>query len=139
VDSEKLQEIIAKFFVKYKNPTDTQVHKLAEKLNIDKHALEGTIYGLLSSFLYNGRYNESIRDGKNVEVIGTELQAGIGIEMEHTNDKKIAKRITLDHLAEFPDYYTRLIKMETEAEQQHEQLKQESSMKQIVRDVFEGE
>jgi gamma-glutamylcyclotransferase (GGCT)/AIG2-like uncharacterized protein YtfP len=41
---------------------------------------------------------------------------GMRVEMEHTDDKYIALEIVLDHLAEFPDYYTRLLKMEKEAE-----------------------
>lgn len=130
MDNEKLQKIIIKFFTKYKNPTDEQIHKLSEKIGIDEHEFENAIYSLLSSFLYNGRYNESIRDGKDVKVIDTELQAGIDIELEHTNNKKIAKRIALDHLAEFSDYYTRLIKMETQAEKS-------LTMEQIVHDVFD--
>ena len=44
-----------------------------------------------------------------------ELSIGSKIEMEHTNDPKMAKKIALDHLAEISDYYTRLVKMETEA------------------------
>lgn len=40
---------------------------------------------------------------------------GIEVEKEHTDDEEIAKRIALDHLKEFPDYYTRLKKMEDEA------------------------
>ena len=39
---------------------------------------------------------------------------GIKVEMEHTKNKAVAKRITLDHLAELPDYYTRLNKMEND-------------------------
>jgi hypothetical protein len=38
-----------------------------------------------------------------------ELEKGIAVEYEHTTDKDIAKRIALDHLAELPDYYTRLL------------------------------
>lgn len=41
-----------------------------------------------------------------------ELKMGIEIEKEHTPSEKEAKRIALDHLAEIPDYYTRLKKME---------------------------
>jgi len=44
-----------------------------------------------------------------------ELTIGIKIEMEHTDDKKLAKEIATDHLVEIPDYYTRLKKMEKEA------------------------
>lgn len=45
-----------------------------------------------------------------------QLEMGIKIEMEHTDDPNIAKKIALDHLAEIPDYYSRLNKMEKEVE-----------------------
>jgi ADP-dependent phosphofructokinase/glucokinase len=45
-----------------------------------------------------------------------ELKKGIKIELEHTDDENIAKEIALDHLAEIPDYYTRLVSMEKQAE-----------------------
>lgn len=35
-----------------------------------------------------------------------ELAMGIKVEMEHTNDKKIATEIAMDHLKENPKYYT---------------------------------
>jgi len=41
-----------------------------------------------------------------------QLDAGIKAEMEHTKDKRVAQRIAMDHLAEIPDYYNRLQKME---------------------------
>jgi hypothetical protein len=41
---------------------------------------------------------------------------GLRIETEHTNDKFMALEITMDHLQEIPDYYTRLKKMEEEAQ-----------------------
>lgn len=41
-----------------------------------------------------------------------ELAMGLEVEKEHTNDPAVAKQISLDHLAEIPDYYTRLKKME---------------------------
>jgi hypothetical protein len=56
-----------------------------------------------------------------------EFQAGMNVELEHgradpatdvTHDDPLATaRIALAHLKEFPDYYTRLRKMEQEAEQ----------------------
>jgi hypothetical protein len=45
-----------------------------------------------------------------------ELEMGIEVELEHTDDKSKAREIALDHLTEIPDYYTRLKKMEDEAE-----------------------
>ena len=44
----------------------------------------------------------------------TALKKGIKVEMEHTNDKKLAQEIAMDHLAEFPDYYDALEKLEVE-------------------------
>ena len=41
-------------------------------------------------------------------VSGKELKKGIAVEMEHTDDPKVAKKIALDHLAEDPKYYTKL-------------------------------
>jgi len=60
--------------------------------------------------------------GKSIENHFTEddadpeqLSMGVIVEMEHTSDKDISKKIALDHLSEIPDYYTRLRKMEEEA------------------------
>jgi len=43
-----------------------------------------------------------------------QLRMGIKVEMEHTSSPKVAKRIALDHLREFPGkpYYTELAKLE---------------------------
>ena len=41
-----------------------------------------------------------------------QLDMGIKVELEHTKNRKIAKQIALDHLCEFPKYYTELAKME---------------------------
>lgn len=48
-----------------------------------------------------------------------QLLMGIGVEQEHTPDKMQALEISMDHLEEFPDYYTRLSIMEEEAEREH--------------------
>ena len=60
---------------------------------------------------------EDIADKFNVPVeqIKKELERGTQIELEHTDTKALAKEIALDHLFEFPDYYTRLVKMEKSA------------------------
>ncbi|MFW6219468.1 MAG: DUF5661 family protein [bacterium] len=48
----------------------------------------------------------------SINNIKNQLKIGIGVEMEHTNDYRIAKEIAIDHLLEIPDYYSRLEKME---------------------------
>ena len=47
-----------------------------------------------------------------------QLIMGIKVEQEHTTDKYTALEITIDHLAEYPDYYTRLHEMEETAERE---------------------
>lgn len=42
-----------------------------------------------------------------------QLKMGIEVEMEHTDDPKMAKEIAKDHLKEDPKYYTKLKKMES--------------------------
>ena len=54
-----------------------------------------------------------------------QFRAGLGVELEHGNvnqtsnvtndDPLMTGKIALAHLTEFPDYYTRLAKMEDEA------------------------
>jgi len=43
-----------------------------------------------------------------------QLKIGTKIEMEHTTNKKVARKIATDHLREFcgKPYYTELIKLE---------------------------
>jgi hypothetical protein len=62
-------------------------------------------------------YNESLLHGRAAkegitekDVDPKQLEMGIKVEMEHTDDKKVAKTIALDHLAEDPKYYTKLAK-----------------------------
>lgn len=64
----------------------------------------------MKAFAQDGR---SVKDAvTDSDVDPEELKKGIEVEYEHTSDRDTAKRIALDHLAEIPDYYTRLAKME---------------------------
>lgn len=45
-----------------------------------------------------------------------QLAAGVEVEKEHTDDIAFSKAIAKAHLAELPDYYTRLAAMEAEGE-----------------------
>ncbi|NIP29699.1 MAG: hypothetical protein GTO02_05370 [Candidatus Dadabacteria bacterium] len=46
------------------------------------------------------------KHGVDLKDIEKEIEVGVRIEMEHTDDKEIAKEIAMDHIFEFPDYYT---------------------------------
>ena len=88
------------------------IHGLAEELDIEAEKLEEKIYGLLQSFLSKGRFMEK---GNIDKIDKKQLTMGIKVEMEHTDNPLIARRIALDHLTEISDYYDRLNKMEKEA------------------------
>jgi len=60
---------------------------------------------------------------KHSQFVGTvqkELEKGIKVEMEHTNNPDLAEEIALDHLWEFWNYYQGLDKMETSLEEPKE-------------------
>jgi hypothetical protein len=59
----------------------------------------------------------------DVSDIQRQLDMGIPIEHEHTRNKTLATDIALQHLDEFPDYYTRLKKMEASARKEHKKFK----------------
>ena len=46
----------------------------------------------------------------DVELIQQQLEMGIDVEMEHTDDRDVSSSIAMDHLAEDPQYYTHLKK-----------------------------
>jgi hypothetical protein len=50
----------------------------------------------------------------DVDLLKIQLEKGIKVEKEHTNNNDMAKEIAMDHLFEFPDYYIKLEKMEKE-------------------------
>lgn len=78
-------------------------------LNIDDIQTQKEVNG---DVLDGGLGDEKIPTDFNPD----EVLKGIEVEMEHTNNPKIALDIALDHLTEIPDYYTRLNAMETDAE-----------------------
>ena len=47
-----------------------------------------------------------------------QLKMGEKVELEHTKDPSISRRIAMDHLKEIPDYYTRLEEMENKAKEE---------------------
>lgn len=48
----------------------------------------------------------------SIEHLNSQLNKGIKVEVEHTEEIETAKKIAMDHLFENPNYYTDLKKME---------------------------
>ena len=93
---------------------------IEEQLGIPKR--DGSGMGLSLNKNRGGCYdeeeieeNDEIKGGKGDkinpdDVDQKELQVGIEVELEHTNDRKVATEISLDHLKEDPQYYSKLLK-----------------------------
>ena len=114
---EDLQLKLMEFFKNNPNATDDAIHDFAEKERINPHQFEEVIYSLLGAILGKGKFVES--GAVEGDFDHMQIKRGIEVEMEHTSNPAVAKRIALDHLAEIPDYYTRLDKMEKEAGVEH--------------------
>ena len=111
--SKEMQDSIIKFFQDNPKPTDAKLHDFAEKNDFNVHDVETKIYELATyyvNFLTGGRANEKKFTEDDADP--KELKMGIAVEVEHTPDKDVAKRIALDHLAEASTYYTALKEME---------------------------
>jgi hypothetical protein len=78
-----------------------------------KFTLVLTAIGIGAYFLFKEDPTNILIGGKGddlseEDVDQDEFKKGLEVEMEHTRNKKIAKEITLDHLAEDKNYYTKL-------------------------------
>lgn len=106
--------MLVDFLQQNPNPSDDVFHQFAEQQGWDVHQAEAGMYTLATkfvNFLRGGRSNE--KGFTVVDADPNELSAGIEVEYEHTPDSMVAKKIAMDHLAELPDYYTRLKAMES--------------------------
>jgi len=129
---KQLHMEITNFLKKNPKPKDTEIHALAEKLGMDPHKFEEQVYMILGELL---KKEDKIPGGRadkmtakdiadkhkvSVEEIEKQIAMGVKVEMEHVDSKDLAREISLDHLEEMPDYYTRLAKMEKEGGVSHE-------------------
>jgi len=109
--SQAEKKTVKQFFVSHPNPSDDQVHELAESMQVSPHALEEYVYSLVGK---TAQKHEHVPDEQFDQ---EQLRMGIEVEKEHTDDPEKAKEIAKDHLSEFSDYYTRLKKMEEKAKE----------------------
>jgi len=57
-----------------------------------------------------------------------QIQKGKIVEKEHTPSKEVATEISMDHLEEFPNYYTGLDEMEKKLKKQKEKKKDDKCL-----------
>src|SRR3972149_2614007 len=79
-------------------------------------------------------------DGKTDDDFPKEqMEIGKKVEMEHTNNPALAAEISRDHLTEFQDYYTRLKKMEAQAEKEAGVKKLASLLVKTAKEILRAE
>lgn len=80
---------------------------------IDNYVIDLKEYGekIIKDDLEGGLGDKFVENDFDSE----QVRKGIDVEYEHTNNREIAREIALDHLAEIPDYYNRLGRMEEDA------------------------
>lgn len=128
-----LEDKVIVFLSENPNPSDDILHKWAEEQKLNVHEVETEIYKLATTMIKFLTGGMSIQKGVSSKgVDSTELKMGIKVEKEHTTDDATAERIALDHLAEIPDYYTRLKKMEDEAKVKEEPKKKEEISESLI-------
>lgn len=110
-EEEEKHEGLISFFQENNDLTDKELKQFAKQHGIKEEKINQLAYALLSGLLKIVGKNNAVPDS---EFDKKQLEMGTKIEMEHTDNKLIAKMIAKDHLTEFPDYYTRLRKMENE-------------------------
>ena len=74
------------------------------------------------------KYKDKIEGGKSDKKVPSDfpkkdIEKGIHVEKEHTNDPDLAKEITMDHLKEHKDYYIGLKHMENALKEIEERAK----------------
>jgi hypothetical protein len=111
----------AMFFVQTVNPFDDNDIAAAAQATQTQESFERYRKAFKDAFGidikdFKGRLAGGEADGKPLTKYDlSQLLMGIKVELEHTSDRMLALEIATDHLEEFPDYYTRLKKMEEEA------------------------
>ena len=71
--------------------------------------------------------------GVTLKQIQSQLQKGIKVEMEHTDNKEKATEIATDHVSEFPDYYDRLEDMENKASKELKTTEMNENTKLLIK------
>lgn len=116
-------QAIKNWMALHASPSDESFHEFLEGRGINPHRGEEVVYRLAHQM--SKRAADIVSGGEadkktDSDFSKSQLEMGKKVEMEHTNTPGLAKEIARDHLEEFGDYYTRLGKMEREAEKSKE-------------------
>ena len=105
-----------------KSSKERDVSKFKQQMPDSKEEYSAHDYAKEMEAKGEGEESACIQDiaakhGVSIDEIQHQLEMGIKVETEHTDDFDIATKIATDHLNEDPHYYTKLAKMEAENEE----------------------
>jgi hypothetical protein len=66
-----------------------------------------------------------------------DVEKGLKVELEHTEDEEIARQIAIDHLAEDPDYYEKLEKVEKKSFSLEDTIPKSISLDSIIKQAID--
>jgi hypothetical protein len=115
----KIKRVMEEFGAgELKTPSGEVVTDRDQALAIAYSEYEKSVRDMLVGGLSDGMDIEDIAKLHDVSVehIQGQLDKGIKVEMEHTDDEGVAQKISLDHLVENANYYDELEKMEASFE-----------------------
>jgi len=113
---------VMSFFKNTPAPSESDIARFCQEEGIDQEEFKAQTYRTLGDFVGFGR---AVKEGLTEDQVDPhELEMGIDVEYEHTRCPVLSKRISLDHLTEIPDYYTRLDHMEKQAGITHHEILQ---------------
>ena len=111
--AQDLGEKVTEFLKANPNPSDDDLHAWAEGEGLEVDEVEEEAYKLATKFVNFMSGGKAAEAGITEEDVDPEeLKRGIAVEMEHTDDEGIARKVALDHISEFSDYYSALDEME---------------------------
>lgn len=97
---------------------ESKIGQTAKKLGVvPTHESEEVEEDVIPGGLSDDMTPQQIADKHGVDIseIEAALVKGVKVEMEHTDDEKIAHEVAMDHLFEDPKYYDKLADMEKES------------------------
>jgi hypothetical protein len=93
-----------------KGLSDKKFHEHSKRLGVKNDKAEEVAYEEARA-LHGGKAEEKGAKKPSPQ----QMAMGQKVEAEHSHDPKVRREIASDHLAEIPDYYSRLKRMEAEA------------------------